>query len=135
MCLKYTDIVFTFPVEEEVTRIVNNGKEITKNISYILQFSGSNSSLSNLINKLSEGIHRLKYKFRHDDKKYKTHEIKYKYCGCFFEFKYFEDDLAEYKRVCCNKNYQQKFDEKLKERFFNTYSFSNFIVEKRCLSL
>ena len=27
--------------------------------------------------------------------------------------------------LCCNKNYQQKFDEKLKERFFNTYKFSN----------
>ena len=24
----------------------------------------------------------------------------------------------------CNKNYQDKFDEKLKERFFNTYNFS-----------
>ena len=27
--------------------------------------------------------------------------------------------------MCCNKNYQHKFDEKLKERFFNTYKFSN----------
>ena len=25
----------------------------------------------------------------------------------------------------CNKNYQRKFDEKLKEHFFNTYEFSN----------
>ena len=25
----------------------------------------------------------------------------------------------------CNKNYQHKFDEKLKEWFFNTYKFSN----------
>ena len=29
-----------------------------------------------------------------------------------------------YKCLCCNKNYQQRFDEKLKERFFNTYKFS-----------
>ena len=27
--------------------------------------------------------------------------------------------------MCCNKSYQRKFDEKLKERFFNTYKFSN----------
>ena len=27
--------------------------------------------------------------------------------------------------LCCNKNYQQKFDETLKEQFFNTYNFSN----------
>ena len=25
----------------------------------------------------------------------------------------------------CNKNYQHKFDEKLKKRFFNAYKFSN----------
>ena len=27
--------------------------------------------------------------------------------------------------MCCNKSYQQKFDEKLKEQIFNTYKFSN----------
>ena len=41
------------------------------------------SSLSNLINNLSEGIHRIKCKFGHDDKKCKTYGIKYKYCDCF----------------------------------------------------
>ena len=30
-------IVFTVPVEKEVTRIDKNGEEITENISYILQ--------------------------------------------------------------------------------------------------
>ena len=32
--------------------------------------------------------------------------------------------------MCCNKNYQHKFDEKLKERFFNTYKFSNHDSDK-----
>ena len=27
--------------------------------------------------------------------------------------------------MCCNKNYQHKFDEKLKERLFNIYKLSN----------
>ena len=27
--------------------------------------------------------------------------------------------------MCCNKNYQHKFDENLKEQFCNTYRFSN----------
>ena len=27
--------------------------------------------------------------------------------------------------MCCDKNYQHKFDEKLKERLFNAYKFSN----------
>ena len=38
----------------------------------------------------------------------------------------FKDNLIEQKFLCCNKNYQHKFDENLKERFFNTY---------KCLSL
>ena len=37
----------------------------------------------------------------------------------------YKDNLIEYKCLCCNKNYQHNFDEKLKERFFNTYKFSN----------
>ena len=35
----------------------------------------------------------------------------------------------EHKCLCCNKNYQKKFDENLKKRFFNTYKiFNNFIL-------
>ena len=46
----------------------------------------------------------------------------YKYCDCFLEYINFKDDLIEQKclYLCYDKNYQQKFDEKLKERFFNT---------------
>ena len=32
--------------------------------------------------------------------------------------------------MCCNKNYQHKFDEKLKERFFNTCKSSNHYKNK-----
>ena len=46
-----------------------------------------------------------------------------KYCDCFLEYTIFKDDLIEYKCLLCNKNCQRKFDEKLKERFFNTYKF------------
>ena len=66
-------ITFIVPIEKEVTRIDKNGEEITKNISYILQFIDSArfmaSSLSNLVNTLSQGIHRIKCKFGDDDKK------------------------------------------------------------------
>ena len=37
--------------------------------------------------------------------------------------------------MCCKKNYQQKFDENLKERFFNTYKFSNHDNNKIILLL
>ena len=98
-------------------------------ISYILQFIDSTrfiaSSLTNLVNNLSDGIHKIKCKFGHYDKKCEIYGIKYKYCNCFLEYTRFKDDSTEYKCLCCNKNYQHKFDEKLKERFFDRYKFSN----------
>ena len=93
------------------------------------------SSLSNLVNNLSEGIHRIKCKYGHDDKKCETCGIKYKYCDFFLEYANFKDDLAECKHLCCNKNYQYKFDEKLKEQFFNIYKFSNHDNNKPVLLL
>ena len=115
-------ITFTVPIEKEVTRIDKSGKEVTKNMSCILQFFDSvrfmASSLSNLVNNLYEGIHRIKCKFRLDGKKCETCGIKYKYCNCFFEYTNFKGNLIEYKLLCCNKRYQHKFDKKLKERFF-----------------
>ena len=101
-------ITFTVPIEKKVTRIDQNGEEITKNISHILQFIDSArfiaSSLSN---------HRVKSKFEHNDKKCETGGIKYKYCDCFHQYAIFKDDLIESKRLYCNKNYRYKFDEKL----------------------
>ena len=50
-------------IEKEVTRIDKTGEEITKNIPYILQLFDSArfiaSSLSNYLNNISEGIHRI----------------------------------------------------------------------------
>ena len=74
-------ITFIFPVEKKVMIIDKNGEEITKNTSYILQIIDSamfmTSSLSNLYNNLSEGIHRTKCKYRDYDKKCETFRIKY----------------------------------------------------------
>ena len=84
-------------------------KKLQKDISYILQFIDSArfmaSSLSNLVNNFSEGVQRIKCKYRHDDKKFETCGIKYKYCKCFLEYINFEDDLIEYKCLRCNKSY------------------------------
>ena len=44
------------------------------------------SSLSNLVNNLSEGIHKIKCKYGHD-KKCETCGIKYKYYDCFLNIK------------------------------------------------
>ena len=126
----------TVPLDGKFTRTDKNGEEITKNISYILQFTDRArfmaSSLSNLVNNLSEGLHRIKCKFGHDDKKCETWRIKYKYCDYFLDFK---DDIIEYKCFICNNNCQTKFNETLKERFFNTYKFSNHDNNKFILLL
>ena len=76
------------------------------------------SSLSNLVDNLSEGIHRIKCKYGRDYKNCETCGIKHKHCYCFFEYTKFKDDLKKLKCFCCNKNYQHKFYEKLKEQFF-----------------
>ena len=68
-------------------------------------------------------------------KKCEICEIIYKYCDRFLEYKNLKDDLTKQKRLCCNKNYQHKVDEKSKERFFNTYKFSNHDNDKFLLLL
>ena len=79
-------ITFTVPIEREVTRI-------DKNVTYTLEFIDSAifmaSLLSNLVNNLSEEIHKIKCKYGHDDKKYEACGIKYKYCDWFREYKNF----------------------------------------------
>ena len=75
-------------------------------------------------------------------KKCETCRIKYKYCNFCLEYTNFKNDLIEYKCFCCNKSYQPKFDENLKERFFNAHKFLNndnnkfyLIASEGCLSL
>ena len=104
-------------------------KKLQKHIFYILQITDSArfmaSSLSNLVSNLSEGIHKIKYKYGHDDEECETYRFKYKYCDCFLEYANFKDDLIESKCLICNKSCQIKFYEKFKKRFFNTYKSSN----------
>ena len=118
-------ITFPLPIQKEVTRIDKNAEEITKNISYILQFIDSArfmaSSLSNLVNNLSERIHNVNL----DHKKCDTCGIKYKYCNWSLEYQNFKEGLTEYECLICNKNCQIKFNKKLKKRFFNACKFSN----------
>ena len=69
-------MTFTVPIEKEVERTDKNGEEITRNISYILQFIDSArfmaSSLSNPVDNLSEGIHKINCKHGYNDKKSET---------------------------------------------------------------
>ena len=55
------------------------------------------SSLSNLVNNVAGGIHKIKCKYGQDDKKCETCGIKYKVCGCCCECINIKDDLIDYK--------------------------------------
>ena len=78
-------------------------------ICYILKFIDGTrfmaSSLPNLVNNLSQGIHRIKCNFRHNNNKCEICGIKYKYCDCFLEYTNFKNVLIEYKII--NKNYMK----------------------------
>ena len=93
------------------------------------------SSLSNLVNNLSEGISRTNRKYGHDDKKCETCRINCKRCDYFLQYIHFKDDLIDYKYLYCNKNYQHKFNENLKYRFLDTYKYSNHDNNKFILLL
>ena len=80
-------INFTVPIEKEVIRIDKKWEEITKIMSNILQFVDSTrfmgSLLSNLVNYLSDGFNKIRFKYWHNDKKCETCGIKYKCCHIF----------------------------------------------------
>ena len=80
-------ITFTVPIEKEVTRIDKNGEKITKTISSRLQFIDSArfmaSSLTDHLNNLAEGIHRIKCKYGHDNKNVKLVELNTKIASAF----------------------------------------------------
>ena len=88
-----------------------SGKKATKSISYILQFIDSArymaSSLSNLVNNLAKGIHKIKCKCGYDNKKCKICGIKYKDCECCLEYTRAKNDLIEYQCLYCSKNCQK----------------------------
>ena len=58
------------------------------------------SSLSNLVDNLAEGIHKIKCKHEHDNRKCEMCGINYKDCECCLEYTNIKDDLILYKCLC-----------------------------------
>ena len=99
---------FSVPIEKKITKINKYGNESVVTVSYKIKFIDSarfmTSSLSNLVDNLTEGIHKIKCKD----------------CDCFLEYESVKDNLIKYKCLSCNKDYSNKIDEELKKRF-NTH--------------
>ena len=63
------------------------------------------SSLPNLDNNLTEKIHKIKCKYRYNDKICETCRIKYKDCQCCLRYTNDKGNLIEF--LCCNNFYQK----------------------------
>ena len=67
-----------------------------------------------LLTILLETIHKIKCKNEDHNKICETCGIKYKNCQYFLEYTNLKEGLINYKGLCCNKNYQNRFDKNLK---------------------
>ena len=54
------------------------------------------NSLSNFVDNLAEGIHKVTCKY---------YKITCKYCSCFLKYEIINDNLIKYKYLSFNKNY------------------------------
>ena len=122
---KNSEIYKTFSVQikKEIKKTNKEGKESVETMSYTIKFIDSMrfkaTSLSNRVDNLTKRIHK----------------IKCKECNCFFENERVNNDFIEYKCLSCNKDYSIKINEKLKDRFKNTFKLSNDDINKFILLL
>ena len=105
-------------------KIIKNNKDsnetvISYKIKYIDSARLTASSISNLLDNLTEGICKIKCKG----------------CGCFREYKSVRDNLIIYKCLSCNKFYSKNLNEELEKKFKNTFKFSNNDINKFTLLL
>ena len=77
------------------------------------------SPLSNLVDNLAEGIHKIKCQDS----------------DCLLEYESVKNNLKKIKCLSSNINYWNKIDEELKKRFKNTFKFSDNDINKIILSL
>ena len=86
-----------------------NESSISYQIKLYVSARSMASSLSNLVDNLAEGIHNIKFKD----------------CNYFLEYESFSGNLIKYECLSCDKNYSNKIDDKLKNKFQTTFKFSN----------
>ena len=106
-------ITFSVPVKKEIPKKDKQCNDKITKISYKIKFIHSyifmSTSLSNLVNNLSEGLHN-------------DGCIDCKSCLDYMTTK---DEPLVFRCFSCKKNYEKSFNEELIQRFANTYEFCN----------
>ena len=114
---------FSVPIEKEVINVDKDGNEGLVTISDIIKvIDGARfvaSAISNLVDNLVEGVHKIKCKD----------------CDCFLKYESVKDNLIKYKCLSCSKDYSNKLDKKLKKQLKNTFKFSDNNTNKFILLL
>ena len=96
-----------FPVRQKkkLLKSIEDGNENVATISYKIEFVDSArfmaTSLSNLVDNLTEGIHKIKCKD----------------CNVFLEYESVNDNFIKCKYLSCNKDYSNKICQKLNMSF------------------
>ena len=93
-------------------KINKEGNKTTESISHKIKFIDSMrflaTSVSNLVDNLTGGIHQLKCKN----------------CNCFLEYKNIKDSLIEYNCSSSSKYFSIVLDEELQKKLKKTFLFS-----------
>ena len=106
-------ITFSVPIKKQL------GKSITYKIKFIDSFRFMSSSLSNLVDNLSEGLHCDKCTD----------------CKSCLDYMKFKDDQLIFSCFECKKNDKKYFNNELIKRFANLYEFCNKDINKSILLL
>ena len=107
----------------EITKIDKDDNDKTTKISYKIKFIDSfrfmSSSLSNLVDNLSEGLHNDRCKD----------------CKSCLDYMSVKDNQLIFKCFECKKNYKKEFNKELIKRFANIHEFCSVDINKFILLL
>ena len=111
-------ITFSVPINKEITKTDKDSNDKIVNISYKLQFIDSfrfmSTSLSSLIDNLSDGLHSNKCTD----------------CKSTLDYMKVEDPQLIFKCLNCNEKCDKNFNKELINRFSSTYKFCNEDINK-----
>ena len=108
-------ITFSVPIKKEL----DNSKTITYKLKFIDSFRFMSTSLSSLVDNLSDGFHCNKFIV----------------CKSSLDYMITRNDQLIFRCFECKKNYQKDFNKDLINRFANTYEFCNKDINRFILLL